>query len=74
VRRAYLDHLLILYERQSLRVPRAYRAYVNAARPHQGIAQAIPDEGETARMALPARPIRPIPVVGGVHHDDRRAA
>jgi len=71
VRRAYLDHLLILYERQSLRVPRAYCAYVNAARPHQGIAQAIPDEGETARMALPAMPI---PVLGGLHHDDRRAA
>jgi len=74
VRRECLDHLLILHERQLLHVLRAYCAYFNAARPHQGIAQSIPAEGETARMAPSTVPIMPIPVLGGLHHDYRRAA
>jgi len=74
VRRECLDHLLILHEHQLLRVLRAYCAYVNAARPHQGIGQAIPTGGETVRMVLPTVPIVSIPVLGGLHHDYRRAA
>jgi len=74
VRRAGLDHLLILHERQLLHVLRAYGASVKAARPHQGIAQSIPAEGKTARMAPSRVPSVPIPVLGGLHHDDRRAA
>jgi len=45
VRRECLDHLLILHEGQLRRVLRAYRAYVNMARPHQGIGQTIPIPG-----------------------------
>ncbi len=74
VRRECLDHLLILHERQLLRVLRAYCAYVNTARPHQGIGQVIHIGAETARMGLPAVPIVSIPVLGGLHHDYRRAA
>ncbi len=74
VRRECLDHLLILHERQLLRVLRAYCAHFNRARPHQGIGQAIPIGGETAGIVLPAVPIVSIPVLGGLHHDYRRAA
>src|SRR5438105_15280861 len=41
VRQECLDHLLILHERQLQRVLKAYVAYFNQARPHQGIAQQI---------------------------------
>jgi transposase InsO family protein len=37
VRRECLDHLLILSEGQLLRVAKAYVAYFNCARPHQGL-------------------------------------
>jgi len=74
VRRACLDHLLILHAHQLFRVLRAYCAYVNTARPHQGIGQAIPEA--IAHMGTPATaaPIVSIPVLGGLHHDYRRAA
>ncbi len=42
VRRECLDHILVLSEAHLRRVLRAYGAYFNAARPHQGIGQAIP--------------------------------
>jgi transposase InsO family protein len=46
VRREYLDHILILGEAHLRRVLRAYAAYFNDARPHQGIGQAIPARTE----------------------------
>ncbi len=39
VRRECLDHVLIFHEKQLHRVLRAYVAYFNGARPHQGIQQ-----------------------------------
>jgi hypothetical protein len=45
-------------------------------RPHQGIGQRIPDPPEamlSADMELPSR-IVGYPVLGGLHHDYRRAA
>jgi len=74
VRRECLAHLLILHERQLLRVLRAYCAYFNAARPHQGLAQSIPAIGKTARTVPSTVPIVSIPVLGGVHHDYQRVA
>jgi len=74
VRRACLDHLLILGEGQLRRVVREYVAYCNTARPHQGIGQAIPRPVAPAPTAHPAAPIVSIPVLGGLHHDYRRAA
>ncbi len=55
-------------------VLREYVAYFNAARPHQGIGQAIPG---AAGPALPSRPpgsIVSTPVLGRLHHDYRWAA
>jgi len=74
VRRACLDHLLILHEDQLRRVLRAYCAYVNAARPHQGIEQAIPETTGHMGTLHPATPVVSLPVLGGLHHDYRRAA
>jgi transposase InsO family protein len=75
VRRECLDQLLILYEKQLHRVLRAYVAYFNGARPHQGIQQQIP-----AREVSPAPPdqrgdrIISVPVLGGLHYEYRRVA
>jgi len=74
VRRECLDHLFILHERRLYRVLRAYCAYFNAARPHQGIGQEIPAMTGTAKTTHTATPVVSVPVVGGLHHDYRRAA
>ncbi len=74
VRRDCLDHLLILPENQLRRVLRAYCAYVNTARPHQGIRQAIPATMGQVRTLHAITPIVSIPVLGGLHHDYQRAA
>ncbi len=74
VRRECLDHLLVLHERQLYRVLRAYCAYFNTVRPHQGIEQAIPATMGTVKMLPAATPIVSVPVLGGLHHDYRGAA
>jgi putative transposase len=74
VRRACLDHLLILHENLLRRVLRAYCAYVNTARPHQGIGQAIPEATGHVGTRHPAGPVVALPVLGGLHHDYRRVA
>jgi transposase InsO family protein len=72
VRRECLDHLLILGEAQLRRVVRDYVAYFNAARPHQGLQQRIPEPPEEA--VPPTGPVRATPVLGGLHHTYSRAA
>ena len=54
VRRECLDHLLILSEAHLRRALRAYVAYFNEQRPHQGIAQQVPVPGQ-ASPAPPAQ-------------------
>jgi putative transposase len=75
VRRECLDHLLILHKQQLTRVLQAYVTSFNRARPHQGLQQHIPDP---LAAALPAAvrdgPILAVPVLGGFHHDYRRAS
>ena len=75
VRRECLDHLLILGERHLQWVLREYVAYFNCARPHQGVAQQIPDLLKTS-ITHPNRHsvVRALPVLGGLHHTDERAA
>ncbi len=74
VRRECLDHLLILHEGQLRRALRAYCAYFNAARPHQGLVQAIPSAPGPAPLARPATPVVSVPILGGLHHDYRRVS
>jgi hypothetical protein len=75
VRRECLDHLLILHEQHLSRVLQAYVTYFKQARPHQGLLQQVPDP---PLFALPAEardgPILAVPILGGLHHDYRRAA
>ena len=74
VRRECLDHLLILGERHLRRALRAYCAYFNGARPHQGLGQAIPEAAGWVPPDSTAARIASIPVLGGLHHAYRRAA
>ncbi len=75
VRRECLDHLLVLGEAHLRRALRAYVAYFNEQRPHQGIAQRIP----APRQPVPSGPARggrveALPILGGLHHTYRRVA
>jgi transposase InsO family protein len=75
VRRECLDHLLILSEAHLRRALRAYVAYFNGERPHQGIAQRLPVPRETAPANdAPAGRVATVPVLGGLHHAYRRVA
>ena len=72
VRRECLDHLLILGERHFHSVLTEYVNYVNHARPHQVLRQEIPlgvGHPSTAHGRVVG-----FPVLGGLHHDYRRAA
>ncbi len=72
MRRECLDHVVIFNEEQLRRVLDEYVQYFCGARPHQGVGQQIPsalglgppDEGDGKVVAL----------LGGLHHDYRRAA
>lgn len=80
VRRECLDHVLILSEAHLHKVVKEYVRYYNSARPHQGIGQAIPGLAEPYRHKPPPGPdvtngkVISFPVLGGLHHDYRRAA
>jgi putative transposase len=74
VRQECLDHLLIFQEKQLQRVLNEYVVYFNQARPHQGIAQQIPEQ----RTLVPSSQniggkVLARPVMGGLHHDYRWA-
>ena len=74
LRRECLDHVLILGEQHLRRVLVEWVQHFNGGRPHQGIRQRIP-----IRQKPPARgethgSILVCPVLGGLHHDYRRAA
>ncbi len=74
-RRECLDHLLILHERHLARVLRAYVAYFNRERPHQGIDQVIPEQaGHEQAQPQGAGQVESIAVLGGLHHAYRYAA
>ena len=73
VRRECLDHVLVLDAAHLRRILREHVAYFNAARPHQGLQQQIPDRAEVCLL----RPetggtVRAIPVLGELHHTYRR--
>ena len=74
VRHECFDHLLILHEGQLRRALSEYWAYYNAARPHQGLGQAIPGAPGPTPRSRSAAPGVAIPILGGLHHDYRRAS
>ena len=78
LRRELLDRVLILGERHLRAVLAEYQAHYNAARPHQGIAQHIPDDEPGAPRAtvtdFGTQQIRRKPVLGGLINEYARAA
>ena len=78
LRRELLDRVLILGERHLRAILIQYQAHYNTARPHQGIAQHIPDDEPDALRATMAdvstQQIRREPVLGGLINENTRAA
>jgi transposase InsO family protein len=78
LRRELLDRVLILGEAHLRAVLTEYQAHYNTARPHQGIAQRVPDTGCDIQPAtatnVDARQIRRKPVLNGLINEYARAA
>ncbi|MEP7289349.1 MAG: integrase core domain-containing protein [Chloroflexota bacterium] len=72
LRRECLDCLFILSERHLLHTVGDYVQYYNHARPHQGIAQAIPIPIASPTPAHLDAEIIAWPVLHGLHHDYQR--
>ena len=74
LREQVLDHFVFLNVRHLMRVLKNYVDYYNRARPSQAI-RAIPDPYPELRAPPPATgKVVALPVLGGLHHDYRRAA
>ena len=78
LRRELLDRMLILGERHLRAVLAEYQAHYNTARPHQGIAQRVPDDERETHPAtvtnVDARQIRRKPILNGLINEYARAA
>ena len=72
VRAECLDHVIALGEGHLGATLRSYGAYFNTARPHQGIGQQVPDGPRASPTADGV--VEELPVLGGLHHEYRRAA
>ena len=74
LRRECLDYVLLLGEDHLRRVLAEWVGHFNGGRPHQGIGQRIPNQRQRPGRVEPCRRIVAFPVLGGLHHDYRRAA
>ena len=78
LRRELLDRVLILSEQHLRGILTEYQAHYNAARPHQGIAQRVPDTGCTAPPSAMTdsdiERIRRKPVLSGLINEYMHAA
>ena len=74
LRRECLDHILIHDDRHLERVTKEYTGYFNEERPHQGIAQRIPDQYDLTRSKPTRGQVTSKAILGGLHHSYSRAA
>ena len=76
LRRECLDHVLILGEEHLRRVLAEWVGHFNGGRPHQGIGQRTPSDKPRRcdNDAALSGQIVAFPILGGLHHDYRRAA
>jgi len=78
LRRELLDRVLILGERHLRAVLAEYQAHYNTARPHQGIAQHVPDDEPDAPRAIvtdiDTQRVRRKPVLSGLINEYAHAA
>ncbi len=72
IRRECTNHVIALGERHLLQTLRAYAAYYNASRCHQSLDGNAPEP--RAREPTPVEDVVAVPVLGGLHHEYRRAA
>ena len=71
LRRECLDHMLVLNHKHLHVIIRDYVEYYNKCRPHQGLAQRIPiPPGDPPASGE----VIALPILGGLHHQYRRAA
>ncbi len=73
VRRECLDHIIILGTRHLDGTLREYVTYFNASRPHQALKQRIP-VGSAVSQGVATGTVTANPILGGLHHDYRKAA
>lgn len=73
LRGEYLDHILILSEDHLRKVIVEYVRYFNESRPHQGIGQQVPEPMRSPGGGVNGEVVA-IPILGGLHHEYRKAA
>jgi len=74
LRRELLDRVLILGQAHLRAVLTEYQAHYNTGRPHQGIAQRVPDRPRVTAASLDARRIRRKPILSGLINEYTQAA
>ena len=74
VRAECLDHVLVLGRRHLERILGAYVDHYNRARPHRGLALAVPDPTGVERVAVRPRDVRRRTVLGGLINEYHGAA
>ncbi len=78
LRRELLDRVLILGEQHLQAVLTEYQAHYNTARPHQGIAQHVPDDKRdgirAAATDIDTQQVRRKPILNGLINEYTRAA
>jgi len=72
IRRECTDHVIVMGERHLAQLLREYAAYYNSSRCHQSLEGNAPEP--RSPEVTPVEDVISVPVLGGLHHQYRRAA